>query len=127
MGKIGNDGSCTGAGAAAHAGGDEDHIGALENLGDGRAGFLRGLLADLRLGAGAHAAGELLTDGELVGAFGLVQVLTIGIDHQKFHAFHTGAQHAVDDVVAGAANADNLDIYNFFRIICHGFRPPMYL
>ena len=33
MRDLRDDGRCAGAGAAAHAGGDEDHIGALEHLG----------------------------------------------------------------------------------------------
>ena len=45
-----------GAGAAAHAGGDEQHVGAVDQLGDAVAVLHRGVAADLGLGAGAEAA-----------------------------------------------------------------------
>ena len=45
----------TRAGAAAHAGGDEAHMRALQMLANLLAGFLSGGAADFRLGAGAEA------------------------------------------------------------------------
>ena len=47
-----------GAGAAAHAGGDEHHVGALQRLRDALDVFERGLAPDLGLRAGAEAARE---------------------------------------------------------------------
>jgi hypothetical protein len=41
--------------AAAHAGGDEDHVGAVQVPEDFLGGFLGGVHADLRMGAGAQA------------------------------------------------------------------------
>jgi hypothetical protein len=43
-----------GAGAAAHARGDEQHVGAFDQLGDAVAVLHRRVAADLRLGAGAE-------------------------------------------------------------------------
>ena len=84
--------------------------------------------ADLRLGARAHAAGELLADLELVLADGLVQILLIGIDNHKIHAAHTGLDHAVNNIIAGAAHADNLNFdYAIGYILGHITLPPMYL
>ena len=118
MGQIGNDGRCAGAGAAAHAGGDKDHVRTLKGLGDDGTGFLRGLLAGVGLGAGAHAAGQLLADLQLVRASGFVQVLLIGIDSHEFDAVNAAVDHSVDNIVAGAADADDLNIDN---LICINF------
>ena len=120
MGQIRHNGRRTGAGAAAHAGGDEDHIGTLQDLGNPGTALLGRFLADLRLGAGAHAAGELLTNLELVGTLGLVEILLVRVDDDKFHAAHAGLYHAVDDIVACAAYADDLNIYNLIRIRLNG-------
>ena len=112
MGQVRHDGSRAGASAAAHTRGDEDHIGALQGLGDGGPGFLGGLLADLGLGACAHAAGQLLADLDFIFADGLVQILLIGVHNDEIHAAHTGVDHAVDNIVAGAADTDHFDLDN---------------
>ena len=127
-GQVSDDGSSAGAGAAAHTGGDEDHVGVLEDLGDGSPGLLGRLLADVGLGTGTHAAGQLLADLQLVGAGGLVQVLLVGIDDDEVNAVDLGLQHTIDNIVAGAADANDLDLNN---AICKQFRhneyPPMYI
>ena len=110
VGQISHDGSCAGAGAAAHTGGDEHHIGAFQDLGDGRAALLGGLLADLRLGACAHAAGQLLADLHLILADRLIQVLLIGVHGHKLHAVHTGTDHTVNNIIACTANTNDLDL-----------------
>ena len=58
LGDLGDHGRGAGAGAAALARGDEDHVGALERLLDVVARLGRGALPDLRVGAGAEALGE---------------------------------------------------------------------
>ena len=110
--QIRHDGSRTGAGAAAHTGGDKDHVRAFQRLGNGSPGFLGGLLADFGSGACAHAAGQLLADLDFVLANGLIQILLIGVNGDEIHAVHTGIDHAVDNIVAGTADADHLDFYN---------------
>ena len=110
--QIGHDGSRAGAGAAAHTGGDKDHVRAFQCLGNGSPGLLGGLLANLGLGACAHAAGQLLADLDLVLADGFIQILLIGVDHDEVHAAYTGIDHAVDNIVAGAADTDHLDFHN---------------
>src|SRR5699024_8687285 len=57
-----DDGGAARAGAAALAGGDEDHVGALEDLLDLVLVVLGGLASDLRVGAGAQPAGEFASD-----------------------------------------------------------------
>ena len=51
-----------GAGAAAHAGGDEDHVGAADELLDALVILQRGLAAVLGIGAGAEAARDRVAD-----------------------------------------------------------------
>src|SRR5690606_34633366 len=60
-----DDRRAAGAGAAALARGDEDHVGPLEDLLDLLAVVLGGLAADLGVGARAEAARELPADVEL--------------------------------------------------------------
>ena len=107
------------SGTAAHTGGDEDHVGALEHLRNERFGFLGGLLADIRLRACAHATGQLFTDLHFVFALGLFKVLLIGIDCDKFNALDIGRDHAVDNIVAGAADANDFDLDYLICCICH--------
>ena len=114
MRQLSNDGGCARAGAAAHTGGDEDHVGVFQDLRNGVFGFLRGFLTDLRLRASAHAAGQLFADLNLVFAGGLVEVLLIGIDCDKFNARNAGRNHSVDNVIAGAADADHFNLNNLF-------------
>ena len=116
MRDLRDDGRCAGAGAAAHAGGDEDHIGALEHLGDESLGFLSGFLADVGLGACAHAAGQLFADLDLVLALGLFKVLLIRIDCNKFNALDIGRDHAVDNIVAGAADTNDFDPVSYTHL-----------
>ena len=98
-----------GAGAAALAGGDEDHVGALQRLLDLVAALGRRAGADLGVAAGAEAAGQLLADRKLdVGVAGL-QRLRVGVDRDELDAADAGVDHAADRVGAAAAGADDLD------------------
>ena len=99
-----------GAGAAAHTGGDKDHIGGAQGFGDDVAAFFRGFFADNRIAAGAHHAGDLFADQDLMGRFGVFQNLAVRVDGKKFHAEHTGIDHRVNRVSAAAADADHLDL-----------------
>ena len=65
-GEAGDDRRGAGAGAAAEAGRDEHHVGAVERL-DQLVGVLeRGLAADVRVGAGAEPLRQLAADLDLV-------------------------------------------------------------
>ena len=107
-GDIGDGGCSAGAGAAAHAGRDEDHVGILKGLGDVVAALLGGALANLGIAAGALTMGQLLADLNLLVRAGNGQRLLIGIDGDVLDTLGTGLHHAVDYVVAGAADADDL-------------------
>ncbi len=104
------DGRRAGAGAAAHAGGDEDHVGALDQTRDQVTVFLGRLPPDGGIAAGAEAASELRPDREhLVGAR-LLERLGIGVDGVELDAGEARLDHAVDGIAAGAADAQHLDL-----------------
>jgi len=103
-------GAC--AGAAAHAGGQEHHVGALDRGADALLGFLGGLAADDGLGAGAEAV-----VAELQQLVGLGAVQCLGVD--EFHALHAFRDHVLDGVAAAAADADDLDLGAKFELFDH--------
>ena len=67
LGQRGDHGRGAGARAAAQAGGDEHHVRALQQLDDAVGVFERRLAAELGVGAGAQAVGDLGAELELVG------------------------------------------------------------
>ena len=75
-----------GAGAAAHAAGDEDQVGALHRRDHLVAVLLDGLAADLRPRAGAESAGELLADLDLDVRLRDRQRLRVGVDRDELDA-----------------------------------------
>ena len=105
-----NDRRRAGAGAAAHAGGDEYHVGACESGSDLLLALLGCLAADLRVRACALTLGELLTDLDLGAGLREVQRLHIRIYRNKFNALNAARDHAVDRIAAAAADADDFDI-----------------
>ena len=110
LGHLRHDGGAAGAGAAAHARGDEDHVGILQGLRDLAPALLGGLAAHLGIGAGALAVGQFLTDLDLIGGAGDVEGLLVGVHRHELHALGAGLHHAVDHVVAAAAHTDDFDI-----------------
>ena len=118
-GDPGDDGRATGAGAAALARGDEDHVGALEDLLDLLGVVLGGLLADLGVGAGAEPAGELAADVELDVGVAHQQRLGVGVDGDELDALEADLDHPVDGVDAAAADADDLDDGQVVLRCCH--------
>ena len=109
LGDLGHDRRPAGAGAAALAGGDEDHVGALEHLLDLLAVLLGRLAADLGVAAGAQATGQLAADVELHVGVAHQQRLGVGVDGDELDALEPGVDHAVHGVHAAAADADDLD------------------
>ena len=105
-----NDRSRAGAGAAAEAGGDEDHVGAFQRFDDFVGIFERGLAADFRIGAGAQAVGQLDAELNLHGRARHAQRLQIGVGDDELDALHAGIDHAVDGVAAASAHADDFDL-----------------
>ena len=95
-----------GAGAAAHAGGDEHHMRAGEMVADLVHHLLGGGAADFRLRAGAEALGHL--HAHLDDALGARQRerLRVGIGDDEIDALQARRDHVVDGVAAGAAHAE---------------------
>ena len=106
---LGDDRRSAGAGAAAHAGGDEHHVGAGQMIADFVDHFLRPRRADIRLRAGAEALGHLRA--HLDDALGLRhgQRLRVGVGDDEVDALQPGRDHVVDGVAAGAADAEHGD------------------
>ncbi len=115
-----HDRRAAGAGAAALARGDEDHVGALEHLLDLLAVVLGRLPADLGVGAGAEAAGELAADVELDVGVAHQQRLRVGVDRDELDALETDLDHPVDGVDTASADADDLDDREVVLRCCHG-------
>ena len=107
--ELGDDRRAARAGAAALAGGDEDHVGALERLLQLVAALLRGREPDCRVGAGAEAAGRLRADVDLHVGVRHEERLRIRVHGDELDAAETGVDHAIDGVRAAAADADDLD------------------
>ena len=105
-GDLGDDGRAAGAGAAALAGGDEHHVGALEDLLDLVGVLVGGVAADLRVGAGAEAAGGLPADVELHFGVGHQQGLRVGVDGDELDAPEACLDHPVHRVHAAPADPD---------------------
>ena len=122
-GDLGDDRRAAGAGAAALARGDEDHVGALEHLLDLVAVLLGRLAAHLGVGAGAETAGELAPDVELHVGVAHQQRLRVGVDRDELHALEAGVDHAVDGVAATAADADDLDDGQVVLHVMAAWRP----
>ena len=80
LGGLRHGGGRAGARAAAHAGGDEDHVAVLDALGDVVAALLRAALAHLRIAARALAVSQLLADLHGHVRVGDGQRLLVGID-----------------------------------------------
>ena len=108
FGDAGYDGCGAGAGAAAHAGGDEHHLGlVVEEGADAVLAFFGELSAHFRLVAGAVA----LADEHLGGHVDLlVEVLAVGVDGREAYVGYVLVEHVVEGVAAAAAHAYDFDL-----------------
>ncbi len=116
-------GRAAGAGAAALARGDEDHVGAREGLLDLLRVVLGGAPSDLGVGAGAEAARQLPPDVELDVGVAHQQRLGVGVDGDELDAAQAELDHPVHRVDAAAADTDDLDHREVVLVRCH-VRPP---
>src|SRR5690606_36524353 len=98
-----------GAGAAAHAGGDEHHVRTLQRVDDDLTILERGLAADFWIGARAQALGDVGTQLQLQLGAAVLDRLRVGVGGDELDAIHAAANHVRDRVSAAAAHADYLD------------------
>src|SRR5690606_35020938 len=99
----------TGAGAAAHAGGDEDHVRALQRFHDLVAVLERRLAADLGVRARAQALGDAGAELQLQLGAAVLDRLRVGVGGDELHPVHAAVDHVVDGVATAATHADDLD------------------
>ncbi len=100
---------CAGAGATTHAGRDEHHVRALDDVLQPLHVFQRGFSAAFRIRTSTEAAGHVLTNRDLLGCRVGVQRLRVGVDRDELDAFESKVNHRVDGVAARAANTDDFD------------------
>ena len=108
-GERGDDRSCACACAAAEAGGDEHHVCALERFDDLVGVFEGRAPAYVRISAGAETAGELDAELELHRSHGALKSLHVRVGRDELYALNVGRDHAIDGVVAAAADTNHLD------------------
>ena len=106
---LGDDRGGAGTGAAALAGGDEDHVGLHQGLFDLGAVVLGGLTADLGVAAGAEALGQLATDVEFEIGFAHQQGLGVSVGRDEFDVAKSRGDHAIHCVHAASTDADDFD------------------
>ena len=106
---LGDDRRSAGAGAAAHAGGDEAHVRAFERRLDFVERLLRGGAPDLGPRAGAEPLGDAQAELDAAVGGGRVQRLGVGIGDDEIDALDVGAHHVGDGVAARSADADDAD------------------
>ena len=98
-----------GARAAALARSHEDHVGAAERGAQLIHRLLGGRPADGRIGAGAEAVRELLSDRDLRRRVRDGERLPVGVHGDEVHLRDPRVHHAVDRVQPGAAHPDDAD------------------
>jgi hypothetical protein len=127
LGGLGDDRRRAGAGAAAHARGDEHHVGVLHQLAHLVDAFKGGVAADLGIRPGAKALGELAAQLDGVVGQGLLDILGIGVGRDEADAGQARLDHVVDGVAAAAAAADDFVFCAHVVLnleMCHGFLLP---
>ena len=117
-----DDGCAAGAGAAALARGDEDHVGAGERLFDLLGVVFGGAPADLGVGARAESASEVAPDVELDVGVAHQQRLRVGVDRDELDPAQAEFDHSVDGVDTAAADTDDLDDGEVV-LVCRHDRP----
>jgi hypothetical protein len=105
-----DDRGSSGAGSAAHTGGDEDHVCALNEFRDFRVIFEGRFTTDFWVCTGAESASHVLTDRDLGRSERRVQRLNVGVGGDKIHALQSELDHRVHGITSAAADSDNLDL-----------------
>src|SRR5690606_7467467 len=107
-GDLGDHRRSAGAGATALPGGDEHHVGALEDLFQLLTVSLGGGSPHLGVGACSEAASHLAPQVELDVGVGHEQGLGVGVESDELHSSDAGFDHAIDAVDAASSDPDDL-------------------
>ena len=119
-----------GAGAAAHAGGDEAHVRAFQRALDIFQRFLSRGASDFRPRTGAEALGDLQAELDPAVRRRGVERLRVGVGDDEIDPLDVGADHVGDGVSAGPADTDDTDPRAKLvdlrpdEIDAHGLSPP---
>src|SRR5207249_11371902 len=95
-------------GAAAHACGDEHHVGALERVLQFLAGLLGRGASAVGISADAEAARDPVADANAHLGVAAFERLCVGVYANELHAGDARLHHAVDGVAAATSYADYL-------------------
>ncbi len=131
-GGLRDDRGSAGAGAAAHPGGDEAHMRALQVIDDILDRFLGRAGADIGLGAGAQPFGHFRTQLDAAVRFRLLQRLRVGVGDNENAALKLLIDHVVDRVPTCPADTEHGDaraeivVVVHRQIEVHGFRLLLY-
>ena len=98
-----------GAGAAAHPGGHEYHLGFRQDLANPFLVFERGLASDFRIAAGAASARNLVANLNAQRRMIILQRLDVGIHGDEIDVAQAHVDHVVDRIAAASTSADYLD------------------
>ena len=116
-----------GAGAAAHAGRHEHHVGARDEVGDALHALLGRAAPDLRVRARAEPLGQRVAELDLVGRHVGLEGLHVRVGDYELDAVEVAADHGVDRVAAAATDTDHQDL-GVIHVVefdeCHGWFSP---
>ena len=101
--------SSASTGAAAHAGGDEQHIRAVNGFSDFLAILQRRFAPDFRIRARAQTLGDGNAQLQLHVCITLGECLRIGIGRDELHPLEPARDHVVHCITTAAAHADHFD------------------
>ena len=118
--QLGDDRRCARACTATLAGGDEHHVGALDDFFDLVTVRLCRVATDVGVTAGAESAGEITPDVELHVGVAHQERLRVGVHGNELDPLEAGVDHPVDGIDATTADADHLDDCEIIlRCACH--------
>lgn len=104
---FGDDRRGAGTGAATHAGGDEDHVGAFQHFGNALAIFQSRLTTDFRIGAGTQPLGDARAELQNGARRDVLQRLCVGVGADELDALDVVLGHVIDGVAATTTYTDH--------------------
>ncbi len=109
LGHLRHHWSRAGAGSTTHAGSDEQHVAAFDQLDDAVAILHRSLAPDFRVCPGAKTLGDVAADLQRGTHLGVLERLRVGVYADEIHTFDAGLHHVRYGVAATTAHPEHLD------------------